>query len=192
MLWRLQKTILSCVWSKALIWPLFDPLEYQNYDLGCLPAERELHPPHGYFRGQPVADAKHGASMQIQHCRLSWQPCEHLQSWILPAHPIGTSLHAPGWVGRPIEAVFTPCRTFFLAGNSLHFLLLSTICSVCEHGMPSLILLSWLGSTLGSSSLGQALQKLWLHLYSCLLLLTPFPVWIMEMLWSRIEIILTF
>lgn len=52
--------------------------EYQTYDFSCLPAERELHPPPGFFRGQSVADAQHGASMQILHCRLSWQPWQHL------------------------------------------------------------------------------------------------------------------
>lgn len=80
-----------------MIWPLEDPLEYQIYDFGCLPAEREFHPPHGYFRGQPVADAQHGASVHIQPAGSA----PAVTTWIPLAHPIGTSLHAPGWVGMP-------------------------------------------------------------------------------------------
>lgn len=53
----------------------------------------------------------------------------------------------------------------WLTTPHIAFCFLSTFCSLCEHGMPFLMLPSAAGSSLGSSSLDQALQQLWLPLY---------------------------
>lgn len=107
--------------------------------------------------------------MQIQHCRLS--AGSHASTCFNDPDPTGTShWYIPTCScmgGKDNLRLFLPLEEFFswLATPYTAFCFLSMFCSLCEHGMPSLILLSSLGATLSSRSLDQALQKRWLHLY---------------------------
>lgn len=117
-----------------------------------------------FFRGQSVAGAQRGASTLIQHCRLS--AGSHASSCFNCLDPVGTShwqLPKCSWVGGKADSsLLLPLTalSFWLATPHTAFCFLSAFCSLCEPGMPTLILPSAAGSSLGSGSLDQALQRL--------------------------------
>lgn len=162
--------------------------------LAVFQLKENLHPSR-FFRGQsvPMLSMVPPCRSNTAGSQLAATPAPALTTRIPLVPPIGTSLHAPAWVGRTTWGCSYLLKNFFLGWQLLTLPFASWVCFAHFVSMgcpPWSSFLHWVPPW--AAEAWTKLSKNVGYICTCLLLLTPFPVWIKEMLWPLIENVLTF